>query len=172
MKAGTPEERTKLTGTRDGVNESDIACTPANWRWVSAVGWLSLAKVERPSVRGTEGKFAKDRLGGLTGQDGVCALCKTHPVVASQQDRVLHSARWNNARPNRELSGRGVVMQKLDAEPDGGRGEEGGRFADTSPRTRGHVSLADVQSGVVVLRAGPSFSGDTILWGACVQEGY
>ena len=35
-------------------------------------------------ARGREGKFAEDRLGGLTGQDGVCALCKTHPAVVSQ----------------------------------------------------------------------------------------
>ena len=34
--------------------------------------------------RSREGKFAEDRLRGLTGQDGVCALCKTHPAVASQ----------------------------------------------------------------------------------------
>ena len=66
-------------------------------------------------ARNREGKLAEDRLGGLTGQDGVCALCKTHPAVAFQQARMLRGARWNNARPNRELSGRGIVMQKLDA---------------------------------------------------------
>ena len=57
VRAGTPEERTKLTGTRYGVDESDITYTPANSRWkVSMVGQLSLVKVERPSVRGTEGE--------------------------------------------------------------------------------------------------------------------
>ena len=35
-------------------------------------------------ARNRGGKFAEDRLGGLTEQDGVCALCKTHPAVASQ----------------------------------------------------------------------------------------
>ena len=40
---------------RNGVDESEIVCTPANSRWkVSAVGRLSLMKVERPSVRETE----------------------------------------------------------------------------------------------------------------------
>ena len=39
VRAGTPEERTKLTGTRNSVGESEIACTPANSRWeMSAVG--------------------------------------------------------------------------------------------------------------------------------------
>ena len=78
----------------------------------------------------------------------------------------MHGARWNNARPNRELGGRGIVMQKLDAEPVGGRGEEGGRIAEASPRTRGRVSFADVGSGVVVLYAGPGFSRDKSLWRA------
>ena len=35
-------------------------------------------------ARDREGKFAEDRLGGLPGQDGVYALCKMHPAVASQ----------------------------------------------------------------------------------------
>ena len=35
-------------------------------------------------ARNREGKFAEDPLGGLTGQDGVCALSKPHPAVASQ----------------------------------------------------------------------------------------
>ena len=35
-------------------------------------------------VRNREGKFAEERLGGLTGQDGVCGLCQMHPAVASQ----------------------------------------------------------------------------------------
>ena len=35
-------------------------------------------------ARNQEGKFAEDRLGELTGQDGVCAPCKTQPAVASQ----------------------------------------------------------------------------------------
>ena len=64
-------------------------------------------------------------------------------------------------------------MQKLGAEPDGGRGEEeGGRFTEASPRTRGRVSFADVRSGVDVLHAGQGFSGDKNLWRAGVQEGY
>ena len=63
-------------------------------------------------------------------------------------------------------------MQKLNAEPDGGRGEEGGRFAETSPRTRGRVSFADVRSGVVVPHASPGFGGDKRLWRVGVQEGY
>ena len=55
MRAGTPEERIKLTGARDGVDKSEIACTLANSRWkVSVVGRLSLMKAERPSVRGAE----------------------------------------------------------------------------------------------------------------------
>ena len=55
MRAGTPKERTKLTGTRDGVDESEIVCTPVNSRWkVSVVDRLSLMKVESPSVLGTE----------------------------------------------------------------------------------------------------------------------
>ena len=55
MRAGTPEERIKLTGARDGVDKSEIACTLANSRWkVSVVGRFSLRKVERPWVRGTE----------------------------------------------------------------------------------------------------------------------
>ena len=85
---------------------------------------------------------------------------------------MLHGARRNNARPNRELSGRGIAMQKLDADPDGGRGEEGGRFAEASPRTRGRVSFADVRSGVVVLYVGPGVSGGKRLWRAGVQVGY
>ena len=71
-------------------------------------------------ARNREGKFAEDRLGGLRGQDGACALCIQHPAVASQKNRMLHGSRWNNARPNSELSGRGFAMQKVDAEPDGG----------------------------------------------------
>ena len=37
-------------------------------------------------ARNREGQFAENRLGGLTGQDGVCicALYKTHPAVPSQ----------------------------------------------------------------------------------------
>ena len=62
-------------------------------------------------------------------------------------------------------------MQKLDAKPDGNRGEEGGRCAETSRRTRGRVSFASVRSSVVVLYAGPSFSGYECLWGAGIQEG-
>ena len=63
-------------------------------------------------------------------------------------------------------------MQKLDAEPDGNRGEEGGRFAETSPRTRRRVSFTGLRSSVVVLYAGPSFSGYECLWGAGILEGY
>ena len=54
-RANTPEEQTKLTGTRDGVDERDIARTPANSTWkVWVVGRLSLLNVERPSVRVTK----------------------------------------------------------------------------------------------------------------------
>ena len=55
VRAEPPEGRTKLTGIRNGVDESGIACTPAYSRWkVSVVGRLSLVKVGGPSVRGTE----------------------------------------------------------------------------------------------------------------------
>ena len=37
MRAGTPEERIMLTGTRDGVDESNIACTPENSRYIVSV---------------------------------------------------------------------------------------------------------------------------------------
>ena len=55
VKAETPEGRTELTGTRNGVDDDKISCTPANSRWkVSVVGRLKLMKVEGPSVRGAE----------------------------------------------------------------------------------------------------------------------
>ena len=85
---------------------------------------------------------------------------------------MSRGARSNNARPNSELSGKGVVMQKLDAEPDGGRGEDGGRFAEPSPTLKRFGSFAVVRSSVVVLHVGPSFNGDKCLWGAVVEEGY
>ena len=53
---------------------------------VEGVGGRSVVAEEGGEAfraRNGEGKF-EDRLGGLAGQDGVCALCKTHPAVASQ----------------------------------------------------------------------------------------
>ena len=101
---------------------------------VERVGGRSVVAEDREETFGAknlEGKFAEDRMGGLTEQDGVCTLRKTHPAVAYQNDRMLHGARWDNARPNSEFGWSGVAMQKLDSEPDGGRGEEGGRFTDS-----------------------------------------
>ena len=139
---------------------------------MSVVGRPSWMKVQRPSVGGMETRtFAEGRLGGLVRQGGVCTLCKTHTDVASEQNRMGFGARWNDARPNIELSERGVAMQKLDAMPEGSRGEEGSRFAETSQRTRGCVSFAGVRSSVVVRLSGLRFSGNKCVCGADVQEG-
>ena len=121
MRAGTPEEWNTLTGTRDGVNDIEITCTPENSRWKVSNDRLPLMKVQRPFVaKNLGGVSAEDRLGGRTRADGVRAVCEAHPAVAFQQDRMLHVSRWNNASPYRELSRRGIATQKLDAEPDGG----------------------------------------------------
>ena len=57
VRAGTPEGRTKMTGTRNGVDENKIACTPAYSRWkVSVVGRLSRVTVGGALVRGTKRK--------------------------------------------------------------------------------------------------------------------
>ena len=62
VRAGTPEGWTKLTRTRNGVDENEIACTPASSRWeVSVVGRWSLMKVERSLVRGTERECSSTR---------------------------------------------------------------------------------------------------------------
>ena len=54
---------------------------------VEGVGGRSVVTDEGGEAFGAgsrEGPFAEDRLRGLTGQDGVRALRKTHPTVASQ----------------------------------------------------------------------------------------
>ena len=68
-----------------------------------------------------------------------------------------------NVHPNSELSVWYVGMQKLYSEPDGIRREEEGRIAEPSPITSGRVAFAGVRSSVVVLHAGPRFSGDNMV---------
>ena len=53
---------------------------------VEGVGGRSVIaeqNAEAFDARTREGEFAEDRLGGLTGQGGVCALGKVYPAVAS-----------------------------------------------------------------------------------------
>ena len=86
VRAGIPEEPTKLTGTTDVVNESEIAFSRrtlrGRCRW--SVGCFCDEGGEAFGVRNREGKFAEYRFGGLKGGDGVCALCEAYPAVASQ----------------------------------------------------------------------------------------
>ena len=64
-----------------------LHCVHAGGRKVEDVGGRSVVTGEGGEAfgaRNREGKFAEDGLGGPTVQDGVCALSKTHPAVASQ----------------------------------------------------------------------------------------
>ena len=124
------------------------------------------------AVVGGRRKFAEDRPGRLAGRDGVCALFKTHPTVASQKNTVLHSTARDDACSYCECSGGDVATQELDAEPNGRRGEKGSRLPEISPRTRRRVSFTNVRSSAALFHASPGVSGDECLGGAGVQEGY
>ena len=142
---------------------------------VEDVGCRSVVMDEGRKVVGVVGgqrKFAEDRPGRLAEQDGALALFETHPAVASQNNRVLHSTGRTDACPYCECTGGGVAMQELDAEPSGRRGEKGSRRPKTSPRTRRRVSFTDVRSSAALFHASPGVSGDECLGGAGVQEGY
>ena len=104
-------------------------------------------------VMGGQRNFTEDRPGRFAGQDGVCALFETHPLVASQKNRVLHSAARNDACPYFECSGGGVAMQELDARPNGRGGEKGSRLSKTFLRTRRCVSFTDVRNSAALCHA-------------------
>ena len=72
---------------------------------------------------------------------------------------MLHGAYWDDEHPTRELSARGVAMKEVDAEPDGFRGDDGGRLPESSKNDGAHV-VAGISSSYAVPHAGPSFSGD------------
>ena len=76
---------------------------------------------------------------------------------------------WNDGHPNRELSGRGVVTKEVDGEPDGFRGDDGGRRPKSS-KNEGARIVAGISSSLAVPHAGPSFSGDECMWGDGVKE--
>ena len=173
VRVGTPEKRTKLTGTRDGVDERDRVITGE--LEVEDVGCWSVVMDERRKAVGVVGgqrKFTEDRPRRMAWQAGVCGLFETHPAFASQEKRVLHITAPNDACVYCECSGGGVAMQELDAKPNRRRGEKGSRLPKTSPRTRRRMSFADVRSSVALFHASPGFSGDEGLGGAGVQEGY
>ena len=83
---------------------------------------------------------------------------------------MLHRAYWNDEHPNSELSRRGVAMKKLDAKPDGFRGDDGGRLPESS-KNEGERIDAGISPSLAVPHAGPTSSGAECMQVAGAQEG-
>ena len=105
----------------------------------------------------------------MSWQGGVGALFDTQQAVASN-NTVLHHARWNDARPHVDFSGRDAVMQELDAKADGTSRKKGGSFPKTTPRARTRMSFAGGRRGAGGFHTGSRLCGDEGLWGAGVEE--
>ena len=109
VNAGAPDRRTRLTSTSVGMSESEMFPRAGVSEVVDVVGETVVGNEGGGSVRVVvgKGKIAKGWAAELVGKRSIRALLETHPAVPSQGDRVLHSARRDNAHVSYDEGGCG-----------------------------------------------------------------